>query len=344
MANTYTGSDVGKAGLQVVDGTGTPDVYGVTKMTFGNNEVTNDGAGAVTIAAGGGGGGTPGGDPNDLQYNNAGAFGGITGATSNGTKVTFTAGNIEVEDLKDSAGNLFLAPDSSGTKIKFGTGAGTATLQSAGNHNLILQTGNTDTPQIEITDGTDGNISIIPHGGGQVIVGQPTSSAILSSNGAQDIIIQTNSGVNSGTITIAQGLSGDITIEPSGQASNIVLSLGTFECARAAPNDTNFSNSTGFLSKGFIEPVGVNVNLASSSTGRIYHCTSNITINTFATSTADVGLQVAIIAANGAVEVDPTTGTQSLNGAAGSKTITNGKAATLVCVDEGEWWLFGDIS
>ena len=36
----------------------------------------------------------PGGASTQLQYNNAGAFGGITGATSNGTAVTFSSGNL----------------------------------------------------------------------------------------------------------------------------------------------------------------------------------------------------------------------------------------------------------
>jgi hypothetical protein len=40
---------------------------------------------------GGGGGGTPGGSNSQLQYNNSGAFGGITGATTNGTALTLVA-------------------------------------------------------------------------------------------------------------------------------------------------------------------------------------------------------------------------------------------------------------
>ena len=39
----------------------------------------------------GGGSGTPGGSNTQLQYNNAGSFGGITGATTNGTVVTLTS-------------------------------------------------------------------------------------------------------------------------------------------------------------------------------------------------------------------------------------------------------------
>ncbi len=41
--------------------------------------------------SGGSSGGTPGGSNTQLQYNNSGAFGGITGATTNGTAVTLTS-------------------------------------------------------------------------------------------------------------------------------------------------------------------------------------------------------------------------------------------------------------
>lgn len=46
---------------------------------------------SVVPGGGGGGGGTPGGSNTQCQYNNAGAFGGITGCTTNGTAVTLVA-------------------------------------------------------------------------------------------------------------------------------------------------------------------------------------------------------------------------------------------------------------
>jgi hypothetical protein len=49
-----------------------------------------------------GGGGNPGGSSTQLQYNNAGALGGITGATSNGTVVTFA--NSDIKLLGSSTG------------------------------------------------------------------------------------------------------------------------------------------------------------------------------------------------------------------------------------------------
>ena len=56
------------------------------------NVLTSDGTNWTSAAPSGGG--SPGGSTTQLQYNNAGAFGGISGATSNGTNVTFGSGNL----------------------------------------------------------------------------------------------------------------------------------------------------------------------------------------------------------------------------------------------------------
>ncbi len=59
MANKYTGSDAGKAGLEVKKTTGTPDVKGVTEIQLDTNlTLTDNGNGGVTIQSSGGGGGS----------------------------------------------------------------------------------------------------------------------------------------------------------------------------------------------------------------------------------------------------------------------------------------------
>jgi hypothetical protein len=57
MANTFGGSNTGKAGLNITETDGTPDVFGVTKIVVSNGTLTDDGAGVVSISTGGGGGG-----------------------------------------------------------------------------------------------------------------------------------------------------------------------------------------------------------------------------------------------------------------------------------------------
>ncbi len=57
MVNKYTGSDVGKGGLEVTEIDGAPDARGVTKIIVSNGSITDVSGGAVTITTGGGGGG-----------------------------------------------------------------------------------------------------------------------------------------------------------------------------------------------------------------------------------------------------------------------------------------------
>ncbi len=56
MANIYTGGNTGKAGLNVTETDGSPDVFGVSKIVVSNGTLTDDGAGVVSISTGGGGG------------------------------------------------------------------------------------------------------------------------------------------------------------------------------------------------------------------------------------------------------------------------------------------------
>jgi len=65
-------------------GTATPSIVAGTNITVTGTWPNQ------TIAASGGGG-TPGGSTTQVQYNNAGVFGGITGATTNGTSLTLVA-------------------------------------------------------------------------------------------------------------------------------------------------------------------------------------------------------------------------------------------------------------
>ncbi len=65
-------------------------VGGITTLNAGSNITLTHSGSSYTITAGGGSG-TPGGSNTQIQYNNSGSFGGITGATTNGTVLTLTA-------------------------------------------------------------------------------------------------------------------------------------------------------------------------------------------------------------------------------------------------------------
>lgn len=77
-----------------------------------------------------GGGGTPGGSNTQVQYNNSGAFGGITGATTNGTALTLVA-PILGTPASGTLTNCTGLPISTGIS-GLGTGAATALAINAG--------------------------------------------------------------------------------------------------------------------------------------------------------------------------------------------------------------------
>lgn len=70
---------------------GSSGLIGALTPTNNNCVVGNGSAWTSATCPGGGGGGTPGGSNTQVQYNNAGSFGGISGATTNGTVMTLTS-------------------------------------------------------------------------------------------------------------------------------------------------------------------------------------------------------------------------------------------------------------
>lgn len=107
MANTYGGNNTGKAGLEITEEDGSPDVSGVSKIVVPNGTLTDDGQGQVTLTTGGG---SPGGSDTQVQFNDAGSFGGDAGLIFNKTTNKLTvAGETEID------GNL----NHDGTNIGF---------------------------------------------------------------------------------------------------------------------------------------------------------------------------------------------------------------------------------
>ena len=129
-----------------------------------------------------------------------------------------------------------------------------------GNEQIIFQTTSSAVNELEVTNAATGNPPIIgasgetnvdihikPKGSGETRVGTGAADATITSSGAHNLILDTNSGTNSGVITIVDGANGNITITPNG-SGNIVLDGLTFPNADGSANQALVTNGSGTLS------------------------------------------------------------------------------------------------
>ena len=72
-------------------------------------------------------------------------------------------------------------------------------------------------PIVEATGGdTNIGVDIKPKGSGEVVIGTGAASATLTTSGTHDLVLDTNSGTNSGNITITDGANGNIDLTTNG--------------------------------------------------------------------------------------------------------------------------------
>jgi len=105
-----------------------------------------------------------------------------------------------------------------------------------GNEQLIFQTTTSAVNQLEITNAATGNdpklaaaggdsnidLALAPKGSGELVVGTGSAAATITTSGAYDLTLDTNSGTNSGTITITDGANGAITATPNGTGEVVI--------------------------------------------------------------------------------------------------------------------------
>lgn len=108
-----------------------------------------------------GGGGSPGGSDTQLQYNNASAFGGVSGATSDGTNVVFGSANLRATSprfttsILDANGNAMLTFTATGSAVN-----GFSFTNSATGNSTTLATVGSDT-DVDLTVSPKGAASTI---------------------------------------------------------------------------------------------------------------------------------------------------------------------------------------
>lgn len=157
--------------------------------------------------------------------------------------------NLEVTNIKAKDGTAAMSIADS---------TGIVTVSSQLNVDNVNINGNT----ISSTD-SNGNLVLAPNGTGDVQldadtvrVGDSNAAATLTTNGTGNLTISTNSGTNSGTIVVNQGINGDIAISPNGTGTvvintdldvdNLNLNGNTISTTNTDGNMTFTANGTGY--------------------------------------------------------------------------------------------------
>lgn len=134
-----------------------------------------------TYQTAGGGGGSPGGANTTVQFNNSGAFGGVSGATSDGTNITFGSANLRatrgrfITSFDDVNGNALISISAVGSAVNNFQVAGAA----SGGHPVFSAVG----------AGADINMVFTPKGAGII---STAGNFQISNNAPQMTLIDVN--------------------------------------------------------------------------------------------------------------------------------------------------------
>ena len=132
---------------------------------------------------------------------------------------TLPAGDVTLTGTQTLTNKTLTSPKI-GTSILDTNGNELALLtatSSAVNEFTIANAATGNDPTLSATGGdTNIDIAIVPKGSGETVFGTGSAAAAITTSGTQDLVLDTNSGTNSGNITITDGANGDITISPNG--------------------------------------------------------------------------------------------------------------------------------
>ncbi len=187
-----------------------------TNVTAASEAVTVYSISAGGVISGGGGGGTPGGINSEIQYNNAGSFGGITGITTNGsTQLNFS----------DSASAVF----GTGSDLTISHAGFSSITNSTGN--LLIENtvttgaiflklgGTTPTPVVQVRDSSDTPLFSVT-GDGDVSVNQDNASFKVGADADLQL-------THDGTDSEMTSFTGDLIIDNRNTTGNTIARLGT---------------------------------------------------------------------------------------------------------------------
>jgi len=203
--------------------------------------------------------------------------------TGSGSSVTFAAGDRGTKIIYAAADDA-TNPNIVDATSAFVTATSTTTLTNKtftapkfadggfiadanGNESLVFGTTASALNEVKITNAatgtagpiiasqgqTNSNLQLRPAGSGKITVGSAAANATISSNGAYDLVLETNEGTSSGTITLTDASNGNITLAPegtgevvigSGSAAGDITTSGAYDLILDTNEGTNSGNIT----------------------------------------------------------------------------------------------------
>jgi hypothetical protein len=245
-----------------------------------------------------------------------------------------TNGNITIE--ANGTGDINLDADT----VRVGDANANATITTNGTGNLTLSTNNgTNSGTITINQSANSDIIITPNGTGDIDLiadtvqfGDLNTAATLTTNGTGNLVLNTNNGTNSGSITVTQGANANIVLAPNGSgdvhvdadtlrvgdanAGAFITTNGTGNLTLSTNNGTNSGTITinqGANSGIVITPNGTGDVALEADTIRIGDNNATATLTTFGAGDlvlstgngATTGLMQIIQGANANINISP---------------------------------------